>query len=245
MNIMKNPSIQDYLSTLDGKSPVYDMLVMFNCKCIVECVQSNDAHSENAAPVSSNLAELAANQGPKHITSIVMYVTKTSYFNCDTMKFLVGKMLECVDIGVVESYYQTLERNFNMHPPCARYMKTEYEQLMLSPYRKCFKEMTLWDFLVDSFKLITSGSFLYGENKVYDLAFKRCLDFCVTVLQIDFEASKIDSSRPLIMKCLNYNPDRKTRMSEITKLLEMLFNTGYDLQMSIFNLAYLIDQMMK
>lgn len=242
---MNNPLAKEYLSLLNGTSPAFVSLQMLDCNCIVNNVQPNDAHSENATPVSSNLAELAANQGANNVRSVVMYLSKTSYFNSNTMKFLINKMLECTKIGIIESYYSTINSNFNMHPPCAFYMKTEYKQLLLTPHGRYFNKMTLWDFLVENFELITSGSFLNGENKAHDLAFKRCLDFCIKVLMVDFEASKTDNCKPLIMNCLEYNPKRRTRMSKITKLLDTLINTRNDLQMPIFNLAYLIEQITK
>lgn len=277
MQSVKEGSFQYYLSQFGGSSPIMETF-MFNCKCLSENPPPNSTHCETASSLSSNLAELAANQDPR---SVVIYLTKTSYFNSDTMKYLVGKMFRCSQlhselqskldlkrhieeeevedeieeepeiierdvetlIQKIELNYQALDRNFDMHPPCAHYMKKEYQQLMLTPYRE-FQQMTLWDFLVDSFKRLTNGSRVYGRNKVYDLAFKRSLNFCVNILAVDYEVSKIDGSKPLIMTCLKYNPERRTRV-QITKLLETLFNTGHDFQMSVFNLIYLINQMVK
>ncbi|XP_025202472.1 uncharacterized protein LOC112599676 [Melanaphis sacchari] len=240
MNILKDSRVKEYISSLDGLSPV--QYVPTVCQCIKENFPEN-AHSDIAYPFSNNLAELAANQGPKNIRLIVMYITKTSFFNGDTMKFLVNEMLECKEDATVEQYYNVLDQNFKMHPPCAQYMDTEYEQLILGPYRKCFGEMTLWDYIIERLNQITSGSLLYGDNKAFDLAFKRCFSFCVCILQMDFEVSKKRNIRSLIAKCLKYNSERKTRMSEITKLLDMLFNTGYDFQMPVINLAILVNQL--
>lgn len=241
MNLLRDRRVVKYISSLDGLSP--SQYVPMACLCIKENMLINDAHCETVKPFSKNLAELAANQGPKNIRLIVMYITKVFYFNGDTMKFLVNEMLECRDVETVEQYYNVLDQNFMKHPPCAQYMHTEYEQLLLSTYRKCFNEMTLWDYLVDCLNQITSGIILYGDSEVHDLAFKRCFTFCVTILQIDFEVSKKKNLRSLVAKCLNYNCERRTRMSEINKLLDMLFNTGYDFQMPVINLAILISQM--
>jgi len=213
---------------------------------VCQCIKHNlaeDAHSNIANPFSNNLAELAANRGPKHIRLIVMYITKVSYFNGDTMRFLVNEMLECKDVATVEQYYNVLDQNFKMHPPCAQYMNTEYEQLLLGSYKKYFGEMTLWDYIIELLNQITSGTLLYGDNKAFDLAFKRCFSFCICVLQSDFEVSKIKNVKSLVAKCLKYNSERKTRMSEITKLLDMLFNTGYDFQIPVINLAILVSQL--
>jgi len=240
MNILKDSLVKDYISSLNGSSPI--QYVPKNCQCIKENIPE-DAHSGIAYPFSNNLAELAANQGPKNIRLIVMYVTKTSYFNGDTMKFLVNEMLVCKDVATIEQYYNVLDKNVMMHPPCAQYMDTEYEQLLLGSYRKYFGEMTLWDYIIELLNQITNGSLVYGDNPAFDLAFKRCFSFCVCVLQIDFEVSKRKNVRSLVAKCLKYNSERKTRMSEITKLLDMSYKTGYDFKMQVIHLAILINQL--
>lgn len=240
MNILKDSRVIEYISSLDGLSPI--QYVPTVCQCIKENIQE-DAHSDIAVPFSSNLAELAANQGPKYIKLIVMYITKTSYFNGDTMKFLIKEMLECKDVEIVEQYYNVVAQNFKMHPPCAQYMETEYEKLLLGSYKHNFREITLWDYIIECLNNMTNGSLLYGDDKAYDLAFKRCFSFCICVLQIEFEVSKKKNVKSLVAKCLKYKLERKTRMSEITKLLDMLFNTGYDFQMPVINLAILVSQL--
>jgi len=90
---------------------------------------------------------------------------------------------------------------------------------------------------------ITTGDILYGDNEVYYLAFKRCLSFCICILQIDFEVSKRKNVIPLAAKYLKYHSTRKTRMSDITKLLDMLYNTGYDFQTQVIDPALLVNQL--
>jgi len=199
MENVKEGSLQYYLSQFEGSSPIMETF-MFNCKCLSENPPPISTHSENAIPLSSNLAELAANQDPR---SVVIYLSKTSYFESVIMKYLVGKMFSCSKplfelyfkpqskqhsklhfeeereedkddepeikekdvetfVKIIELNYQALERNFDI--PCAPYMKREYKELMLTTYRE-FKEMTLWDFLVDSFKRLTNGSRVYGRNR--------------------------------------------------------------------------------
>jgi len=242
MNILKDDMVQKYLSSLDGMSPIY--YVDTDCQCIKENIPLN-AHSDNAKPFSSNMAELSVIQGQHNIRLVTIYITKTSYFVSETMQYFINEMLNSKNIETVEQYYNVLDTNFMMHPPCAPYMHTEYRNLMLTPFKKFFKEMALWDYLVHNFHLITSKSLSCGDNKVFDLAFKRCLSFCIRVLQFDFEVSKKTNQKPLIMMCLKYNPKRKRSISVTTKLLRMLFNTGYDLQMPVIHLALLVEQMMK
>lgn len=238
MNILKDSLAKDYISSLNGSIP----FTFTTCQCIRENIPE-DAHSVIAYPISNNLAELAANQGPERIRMIVMYITETSYFNGDTMKFLVNEMLVCKDVATIEQYYNVLEINFMMHPPCAQYMDNEYEQLLLGTYRKYFGEMTLWDYIIELLNQIKSGSLVYGDKQAFDLAFKRCFSFCVCVLQIDFEVSKRKNVRSLVAKCLKFNSERKTRMSDITKLFDMLYKTEYDFKMQLIDLAILINQL--
>jgi len=240
MNILKDSRVKEYISSLSGWTPIQYMPI--HCQCTEENIPE-DAHSVIAYPFSNNMAELAANQGPKNTSLIIMYITKTSYFNGDTMKFLVNKMLQCKDVATIEQYYNVLDQNFKMHPPYAPHMDKEYEKLLLRSYRKYFGEMSLWDFIIELLNQITTGDILYGDNEAYDLAFKRCLSFCICILQIDFEASKIKNVRPLVVKCLKYHSSRKTRMSDTTKLLDMLYNTGYDFQTQVIDLALLVNQL--
>jgi len=240
MNILKDNRVKDYISSLNGWNPIQYMPL--HCQCFGENI-SEDTHSVIAYPFSNNLAELAAIQGPKNVRSIIMYITETSYFNGDTMKYLVNEMLQCKDVATIEQYYNVLDQNFKMHPPCAQYMDKEYEKLLLLSYRKYFGEMSLWDYIIELLNQITTGDILYGDNEAYDLAFKRCLSFCICILQIDFEVSKRKNVRPLVAKCLNYHSARKTRMSDITKLLDMLYNTGYNFQTQVIDLALLVNQL--
>ncbi|XP_060858991.1 uncharacterized protein LOC132936310 [Metopolophium dirhodum] len=240
MNILKDKSVIRYITSLDGLSPAQHLLTV--CQCIKKNIPE-DAHSDIAVPFSSNLAELAANQGPNHLRQIKMYIKKTSYFNTDTMKFLINKMLECKDIKTIEHYYCVLDKNFKLHPPCAEYMDKEYEQLLLSSYRNNIGEMTLWDYIVECLNNITKGSLLYGDDKAFELAFKMCFSFCIGILQVDFEVSKKKNNRSLVSKCLKYKLERRTRMSEISTLLDHLFNTGYNFQMPVIHLAILVNQL--
>lgn len=241
MNILENSEVKEYISSLNGKSFCHYLII--DCQCFNENTPLND-HAEKAEPFSKNLAELAVNRTSKNPRLVVMYISKKSYFSGDTMKLLIYRMLDSKDVDKVEQYYTILDQNFRVHPPCAPYMATEYENFILTSFNSCFGEIVLWDYLMDCFNRIVSGSILYGDNEPFDLAFKRCFSFCVSILQINFEVSKKNGLRPLIMKCLKFNPERRTRMSEITKLLDMLFNTGYGFQMPVINLAILVNQMM-
>ncbi|KAF0706323.1 ACYPI006543 protein [Aphis craccivora] len=240
MNILKDSRVKEYISSLNGWNPLQRMLL--HCQCIGENI-SEDAHPVIAYPFSNNLAKLAAIQGPKNIRLTVMYITETSYFNRDTMTFIVNKMLQCNDVATIEQYYNVLDQNFKMHPPCAQYMNKEYEKLLLGSNKKYFGEMSLWDYIIGLLNQITTGDILYGDNEAYDLAFKKCLSICICILQIDFEVSKRKNVRPLVAKCLKYHSTRKTRMSDITKLLDMLYNTGYDFQTQVIDLALLVNQL--
>ncbi|KAF0752994.1 ACYPI006543 protein [Aphis craccivora] len=240
MDMLKDSIVKKYKSSLDGWNPLQCMPL--DCQCIRENI-SEDAHSVIAYPYSNNMAELAAIQGPKNIRLIIMYISKTCYFNGDTMKYLVNEMLQCKDVETIEQYYNVLDQNFNMHPPCAQYMDKEYDKLLLGSHRKYFEEMSLWDYIIKLLNQITTGEILYGDNEAYDLAFKNCLSFCICILQIDFEVSKRKNVRPLVAKCLKYHSARKTRMSDITKLLDTLYNTGYDFQVQVIDLALLVNQL--
>lgn len=241
MNILENSEVKEYISSLNGKSSCHYMLKV--CQCIVENMPLK-AHVENVEPFSKNLAELAVNRQSKNPRLVIMYLSKKSYFNDDTMKFFAQKMFDSKDVNEVEQYYNIFIQNLTTHPPCAPYMVTEYENFLLVPFNRGFGEMALWDYLIDCCHRIISGSILYGNNPPFDWAFKRCLSFCVTILQMNFEVCKKNGLTPLIMKCLKFNPERKTRKSEITKLLDKLFNTGYDFQVQVINLAILVNQMM-
>lgn len=247
MQVLGNRVVQEYVSSLNGNNPAFSLLT--GCRCIgVDNDASNDGHVDGgvvASPVSHNLVELAANQGPKDVRLIGIYVTKVSYFKGDTMKFLIDRMLAAKNTETVEYYHNALDKNFTMHPPCAHYMRAEYEQMMLAECKKYFKDTCLWDYLIQLLNLVTNGTFVYGEDEVFDLAFKRCFAFCVNVFQINFEVAERRNFKPLIMSCLKYNPMRTTRMSEISKLLDRLFNTGYNFQVPVVSFAILIDRMMK
>lgn len=241
MNLLKDTKVIEYMSLMDSIS--FDQFMNLNCDCF-DADSPGDSHAGTKTSFSTNLAELAANQESKSISLTALYITNATYFNGETMAFLLNCMLESQDVVMVEGYRSILDKNFKAHPPCAHYMNVEYETLMLTPFKRYFKEMGFWDYLVSTFNQITDGTILYGENKASDLAFRRALDFCICILRINFEKSKINNCRPLIMTCLKYNPERKTRLSEINKLLDMLFNTGYNFQVQIVNLAILIHQMM-
>lgn len=247
MQVLQNRVVQEYVSSLNGKNPVFGLFT--GCRCIDDDhPSSDDGHVDPGvlvSPVSHNLVELAANQGPKDVRLVGIYVTKQSYFNGDTMKFLIDRMLAAESTETVEYYYSALDKNFTMHPPCAQYMKDEYEKMMLAECKKYFKHTCLWDYLLQLLNLVTNGTFVYGENEVFDVAFKRCFSFCANVFQINFEVAQRRNYKPLIMTCLKYNPMRTTRMSEISKLLDRLFNTGYNFQMPVVSFAILIDRMMK
>lgn len=243
MNLLKDQRAQEYLANTDPKMVEFGMLNRpTNCLCILKNLPEN-SHSGIVTPFSRNLAELAAYEGAEY--HCTMPISKEFYFNSDTMVFLINEMLNSENVVTVEQYYNVLDLNFSEHPPCASYMNVEYEQLLLSSNKQFLKEMTLWDYLIENFNLIINGSLLYGDNKVFDTAFKRCFSFCLAILEVDFEVSKMKNVRPLIMKCLRFNPVRKTRLSEITKVLDMLFNTGYDFQILVIRLAKLINDINK
>jgi len=242
MDVLKDCMATEYFSSLDGLNPAKNYEATL-CRCITGNVPE-DIHSDIAVPYSSNLVALAAkNGGRNNVRLILMYISKVSYFDGDTMKFLVNKMLECKLVETVEEYYNVLDKNLNMHPPCAQYMDTEYEKLLLSSTNNHFGGMTLWDYIIEFLINLTEGSLSHGDDKVVDLAFKRCFSFCIRILQFDLEMSKKKNIRPLVAKCLKYKLERRTRMSEIRKLLNRLFNTGYDFQLHIVDLAYLVSQL--
>lgn len=242
MDILKDSIVTEYISSLEGLSPAQNEVSSL-CQCISGNIPK-DIHSVIAVPYSSNLVELAANTGVlNNVKLILMYISNTSYFNGDSMKFLVNKMLESKLVETVEHYYNALDKNLKMHPPCAQYMDTEYEKLLLSSNNNHFGGKTLWDYLIESLTNMTEGSLSHGVNKVVDLAFKRCFSLCIRILQFDFEVSKKKNIRSLVAKCLKYKLERRTRMSEISKLLDRLFNTGYDFQMLVIDLALLVRQL--
>ncbi|VVC29123.1 Hypothetical protein CINCED_3A024667 [Cinara cedri] len=242
MNLFNDRKVKEYIDLLNGHSFIKH--VMTYCRCI-ENNFPKYAHTDSA-PFSKNLAELAARQEPETIKLLVMYISNESYYNADTMTFLVSEMMNCENIDKVDQYYNVLYANFRKHPPCALYMAKDYEQLMLTRKQenatKYFRGMSLWEYLIECFYRITSGSILYGENGAFDLAFYRFFKFCVEILQTEYETAKHYGTRPLIMKCLNYNPKRPTRLTEIIKLLDMLFNTGFNFQLSVIQLAILVKE---
>lgn len=241
MDSFRDPKFIRYKSLLEGSSLCQNVLT--TCQCLKGNMFKNN-HSVIAKPVSHNLAELAnKSREQANSNAMMMYITNTFYFNHVTMQYLANEMLVSDETKVVQKYYDILNRNFTTHPPCASYMEKEYEQLFLTKCNNYFTGMTLWNYLIQCFDHITSGSVTYGNNKARDLAFKRCLSFCVTVLQMNYEVAKHCKTTAIIMKCLKYDPERKTRMSEINKTLYILFNSVYDFQMPICNLLILIDRM--
>ncbi|XP_050540548.1 uncharacterized protein LOC126905142 isoform X2 [Daktulosphaira vitifoliae] len=240
MNLLRDSKVREYIKS---RTVISNRNALMVCQCF-ENLTLKDSHNQNASSISTNLAELAATFKQGKVRHIVMYITKISYFNSDMLKFLANEMLECKENDLVEQYFTVLDQNFRMHPPCASYMKSEYDQFLLSPYRKCFNEMSLWEYIMDSFNRILNGSLELGNGSTFDLALKRCLRFCVSVLEVDLRVCKNNNSRAIIMNCLNYHPGRRTRMSDICKILDKLFLTGYDIQMEIINLAILISDMM-
>jgi len=238
MDLFKNAQVQKYVSSLKEINPSQYKLSV--CQCLQKNLPDN-AHAEVATSFVSNCAELAAIGEISKLGSIVLYITMTTYFNGNTMKFFINKMFKCEDITTVSMFSNVLECNFDMHPPCAKYMSVEYEELLLIPYRNYFKKMSLWDYLIDRLKCLVNGSYLYGNNEVYDSTFKWVLKFSINILNVDFEVSKKKSSKALVLKCLKNNSERKTRMYEITTLLDKLINTGYDLETPIIDFALLIN----
>lgn len=245
MNILQNDKVQEYISSLAGKSPCH--YIRINCQCFQENMPLN-GHDEDAQAYSNNMMQLAIlNLSTKNLKPALIHIRKTQYLKGISMMFLVEKMLNCKDVESVEQFYNILDKNFTTHPPCAPYMNKEYENFIITPYKYFadFEEdMSLWDYLMKSFNNIISGDLLYGTIRVFDLAFKRCFSFCVNILLIDFESCKKNGLRPLISKLLNFNPNRRTRKSRIIKMLDMLFNSGLDFPMPIINLAILVNEMM-
>lgn len=213
------------------------------CQCLKENVLENN-HLTIATPVSNNLVELAIKTRKKsNISTTIMYITNASYFSSNTMQFLINEILFTYEEKVIQSYYDILYRNFTTHPPCANYMENEYEQLFLTSNSSYFRGFTLWDYLMKCFIRIAKGSILYGSGNTCDLAFKRCLSFCVTVLEMNYEVTKHTKTIPIIIKCLKYNPERKTRMYQLNKSLDILYDIQYDFQVSLCNLMILIKKM--
>jgi len=240
MNLLKNDRVQEYISSLGGMNPSQKKLSI--CKCLQKNSLVN-AHTQDAKQFSNNLAKVAVTQGNDTIKSVVIYITVTSYFGGNTMQYLIENMLNAEDITNVQVYYNILDSNFDLHPPCAKYMSEEYEKLLLVPHTNYFQDMALWDYLIDRLRCLIDGTYLYGENVVFDFSFKMLFCFCIDILNVDFEVSKKNNSDALIMKCLKYNPKRKTRMYDITTLLDKLFNTGFNFQMPVINLALLINEL--
>lgn len=243
MELMKDSLVVEYMSLMDGMS-VVAQLVPLSCGC-VESDSPGDAHEGTRNPFSDNMAEVSFTDR-KLISASAVYITNVSYFKCKAMAFMINSMRECRDVDEVEGYNSVLLKNFRAHPPCAQYMSDEYEELMLTPQAHYLNKMSLWDHLVDTFCRIRDGTMLYGMAKVSDLAFVRTLNFCAGVLRIDFEMSKKNRSQSLITKCLKYYPGKRTRSREIAefhKLLDIMFNTGFNFRMQIVNLAILTHQM--
>lgn len=244
MDLLKNATVKEYISSLDGSSPCYIMLN--TCQCLKRNMPDG-AHNKDAICFRNNSVELAVLRESSKIRSVVMYISKKSYFGGDSMKMLTNSMLNCIDVDTIDRFYYVINTNFLMHPPCAHYMNKEYENFILTPYKKCFLEMTLWDYLIDCLNKITKGSFLNldgddKDNKVSIYAIKKSFTFCVEVLQMDFEVSKKKNYQPLVLKCLKYNPVRKTRMHKMYSLLDKLFKNMKDFKMPAIHLAMLINQ---
>lgn len=237
MNLLENVRVREYVSSLNGTntSP-------YVCRCLQKDPPAEDVHSEFAQLYSDNMVQLAASEEVWTMNSMVMYITKTSYFGANTMNYLIDSMLKSKDIVHVYRCYSVLQVNISMHPPCAVYMRAEYEKLMLIPYQDNFKGMAIWDYLICYLNRIKSGSYLYGDSEVFDAAFNKFFCLCVDILNADFDASQKYNFKALVMKCLKINPERKTRMNEITTLLDKLFNTGYNIQLPVVKLALLINK---
>lgn len=240
MDLFNSREVKQYMILLNKQSSC--KYVMTDCQCIKKNLPK-DAHINGACPFSSNMAELAVRQYSDNISFVLMYLSHAFYFNAETMKFIINEMMNCKNIKIIDQYYYVLERNLRMHPPCANYMTEEYEQLMVMHEHKnittCFRGMSLWEYLMECIKRITSGSILLGNNQAFDLAFYKYFKFCVYILQMEYEVSKKNGTRPLIMKCLKYNSENRTRL-KITKLLDKLFNTGYNFEVPVVQLAILI-----
>lgn len=245
MNLFNNTNVIEFVETLNGQSSC--KYILTDCHCINNNFPEN-THINKAKPFSSNMAELAVRQERKSINLVVMYISEMYFFNVDTMKFLINEMLNCDIIRTIDEYYTLIDRNFRMHPPCADYMTQDYEQLMLmheqenAPKFFILRGMSVWEYLMECFNRIASGSILCGDNHAFDTAFYKLFKFCVNILILEYEVAKKNGTRPLIMKCLNYDPERKSKLSEITRLLDMLFITRYSFQMSVVQLAILIKE---
>lgn len=240
MDLLKDATVKEYISSLDGISPSYNLLN--SCQCLQKNMPEG-IHAETTKPYNNNSAELAAMRKCNNIKLVSVFITMKSYFNGDTMKMLMNKMLKCKDTDTVEDFYYVLYSNFLMHPPCAQYMNLEYENLLLTPYKNYFMGMTLWDYLIDCLNLITSRSFPNQDNKVAIYSIKKSFIFCVDILQMDFEVSKKKNCNPLVMKCLKYDPEKKPRMHKFTNFLNKLFKDMKDFEIPVIHLAMLVNQL--
>lgn len=240
MDVLKDARAKKYISLLDGTSPSYN--VLNGCRCLVKNMPEG-VHSEIATPFNSNSAEICIMRKGENIGEILLYITKKSYFDGDTMKLLVREMLNATDNCLTNEFYRILHTNFLMHPPCAQYMSKVYDDFILVPSKNYFSGMPLWDYLVDCLNRMVNAIFFYENKEATVYAIKKTLIFCVEILQMDFEVSKIKNvPKPLVMKCFKYHPEKKTKMLKIMKILNQLFKTRQDFQMPVIHLVMLVNQ---
>lgn len=240
MQLFEDPLVKEYISSLDGKS--FCQYMITKCQCIYSDDLPINAH-QDAKPLESTMRQPYTKIGDD-VKINFSSLSEKIYYPAKIMKDLIREMLISKEIKKIEKLYCQIDQNLKLHPPCADYMISEYRELFLSPNEVTFfDELSLWKYLLNTFECLINGTSSYGDSDVYDLAFQRFFAFCVRVLQMDYDFSKKKGTRPLIMDCLNYNPSRKTRLKDMTKYLDMLFNSGYDFLMSVVNLAILVDKM--
>ncbi|XP_025423588.1 uncharacterized protein LOC112692961 [Sipha flava] len=239
MQLLNDPIVQAYKLSLGGESSFRHVIT--KCQCIYSDNLPKDVHK--AEKVDDLYKPLPYSKILDNIKFYVPIALTEKYYPALTMKSIIYDMLNCKNIKKVETFYCIIDLNFKQHPPCADYMKLEYRDLFLSPNdENLFDEMSLWKYLLNIFECLINGTSRYGDKDAYDLAFRRVFEFCVCVLQTDYDYSKKKGSKPLIMECLNYNPNQRTRLNEITKYLDKLFNSGYDFVMTVVKFALLVEQ---
>lgn len=238
MDILNDNRVKMYLSSLGGADPIRNLRTV--CQCHTKDLPEN-AHNETAMPHDPDSIKVAAKEEKTFVGSIRMYITNNFYFDFDTIHYLFHKMFNCKDVHNVLTYHSVLEIHFFTHPPCAKYMKEDYYNLMLAS-SIYFQNFSLWSYLIKGLERILRGSFLYGNNEAVDLAFKKFFSFCVNVLQLDFYVSSKIGVRSLIMKCIESHLQKTKIIDILKKLLNMSFEKELDLQIPIIHFALLLQQ---
>lgn len=240
MKLLKKSLVQDYKSSLGGKSTYHHVIT--KCQCIYSPGLPEKVH--DAKEASNGYNERPYVRVANYIKFNVSQLSKETYYSSEIIKCTLHDMLNCNEIKKIGKLYCIIDLNFKFHPPCANYMNFEYRHLFISlSDENIFNGMSIWDYLMYLFECLLNGTSQYGKNEVYDLAFQMFFDFCVRILKMDYDYAKKKRYRPVIVSCLNYGRKHNSRIHEVKRYLDMLYDAGYDFAVTVVKFALLLEEL--